>query len=94
MEVLATLTLGAVAGGALFWLLLWGGVGRQRAAVIAIVGSVFLLPVAALMLIEPKACDDVACGFLLFAWLWRSVLLASGAAAGVFASHLSPWGTE
>jgi hypothetical protein len=94
MEVLATLALGALAGGALFWLLLWRRLGRQRAAAVAIVGCVFLLPVADLMLVEPQACDDVACGFLLFAWLWRSVLLAIGAVAGVFASHLSPWGTE
>ena len=94
MEELATLALGGIAGGALFWLLLWRGVRRQRAAAIAILSCVVLLPVANLMLVEPKTCDDVACGFLLAAWLWCSVLLVIGAAAGVFASHLSPWGAE
>jgi len=94
MSLWVALIIGVAAGGALFWLLLWRGIARQRAAAMAIVASTFLLPVISLLLLEATECDDIACGFLLFAWLWRSVLLVIGAAIGVFASHLSPWGAE
>ncbi|MGV3556383.1 MAG: hypothetical protein ACO1OD_14125 [Croceibacterium sp.] len=58
------------------------------------IGAALLLPVIAGLLMEPNECDDIACGFLLFAWLWRSVSLVIGVAVGVFCSMLSPWGTE
>ena len=94
MSLWAYLVLGVAAGAAVFWLLLWRGTSRQRAAAIAMVAGTLLLPVISLLLLETTECDDVACGFLLFAWLWRSVLLIMGAAIGIFVSMLSPWGAE